>query len=102
MRWNKEQNKLVWNKDDEEYNKVEKNSNNYVTMNTWADMASSIYSFLKFTIDIAEQHSDSTGPVLDIKVWWEEEGSVVHSVYENLMVTDTVIMGKVLNQQKDI
>ena len=92
MRWNDEQDKLVWHEYDEKYDIEESNSNDYVTMNTWADMASSIYPFLKFTIDIPEHHSDKCVPVLGVKVWREEEGSVVHSFYEIPMVSDKVIM----------
>ena len=58
-----------------------KNSNDYVTMSAWTDITSAIYPFLKFTIDIAEQHSDGTVPMLDVRVWQWEEGSVVHNFY---------------------
>ena len=43
-------------------------------MNAWADMASSVYPFLKFTIDIAEQHADNRLPVLDVSM--SREGDV--------------------------
>ena len=33
MRWNKEQNKLTWSKNNDEYDKVQKKSNNYIPMN---------------------------------------------------------------------
>ena len=65
-------------------------------MKAWAGMASSIYTFLKFTIDIAEQHSDSTVPVLDVQVW-RDANSIVHSFYEKPMVSDKVIQCKNCN-----
>ena len=92
MRWSDEEDKLMWHEDDEKYDMDENNSDDYVTMNAWAGMASSIYPFLKFTIDIPEHHIDKCVPVLDVKVWREEEGSVVHSFYEKPMVLDKVIM----------
>ena len=73
---------LVWNKDDD-----------FIMMNMWAKMPSSIYPFLKFTIGIAEQHSNSTVPVLDVKVWQGKGYSVLHSLYKKPMVSDKVIMG---------
>jgi hypothetical protein len=92
MRWNEEKDKIEWSKEDEEYDNVEQNSVDYVMMDVWGKMASSIYKFLKFTVDIPEHHVDNCVPVLDVKVWREEEESVVHSFYEKPMVSDKVIM----------
>ena len=61
-------------------------------MNVWAGMASSVYKFLKFTVDIPEHHLDKSVPVLDVKIYRGGEGSVVHSFYEKPMVNDKVIM----------
>ena len=92
MRWNKEKDMVEWNEEDEKYDIEEKNSNDHVTMNVWAGMASSVYKFLKFTVDIPEHHLDKSVPVLDVKIYRGGEGSVVHSFYEKPMVNDKVIM----------
>ena len=58
MRYNEETKMVEWNEDDEKYDEEEKNSVDYVTMNVWRKMASDIFKFLQFTIDMAEFHKN--------------------------------------------
>ena len=93
MRWNKELNKITWTEEDKIYYVEENNSEDHVTMNVWKDMASSIYSFLNFTVDLPEHHIDKFVPVLDVKVG-RKEGGVIHKFYEKPMVNEKVIMAE--------
>ena len=92
IRWVDEKDKITWSEEDDKYDKKEGNSEDHITMDVWVKMASSIYNFLKFTVDIPEHHLDKCVPVLNVKIWRGEGGSVVHSFYEKPMANDKVIM----------
>ena len=67
-RWNNQLGKIMWESKDIEEDINNKKSNDKITMDVWREMASSIYEFLKFTMDIAEDHEHGAVTVLDVKV----------------------------------
>ena len=52
MRYNKETKVIEWSQEDEIYDEEECHRIDYITMNVWEEMASDIYPFIDFTIDI--------------------------------------------------
>ena len=68
-RWDKANRVLVWSSEEEERDRLSGRSGEELTMTVFAEVASSITSYLRFTWDSPEKNPDKTMPVLDLAVW---------------------------------
>ena len=69
FRWTGE--KLAWTKECQEEQRASGESEERLTMTRVLEAAESIYPWLKFTMDLAEDHGARTVPMLDLQVWTE-------------------------------
>ena len=53
-------------------------SRDQITMEVWKEMASNLVPGLKFTVDTVDNHNDRRLPMLDFKLWKEEEQDPNH------------------------
>ena len=93
MRW--EHGQLLWTEEKEEEDKREGLSDSRRTLNVLLDVANSVYTFVKFTGDLPEDHDDGKCPMLDLSVWKESIGDqeiVKHAYYEKPCASQMVIM----------
>ena len=61
-----------------------------ITMEVVRDIANDIDDMIKFTIDVPTNHSDGKMPVLDLKVWLEDN-KIRYTFYEKPMKSSKVI-----------
>ena len=62
-----------------------------VTMELMTMIADDVDDMLKFTFDAPSNHESNKMPVLDMKVWLDNEKRIKHEFYEKLMKNNLVI-----------
>ena len=62
------------------------------TMETICNVANHIEPMIQFTYDIPMSYSDSKLPVLDVKIWLDNNGEAFYEFYEKITKNDYVIL----------
>jgi hypothetical protein len=83
MRWNPEQKNVVFCQ--EQYEKDEGRKDDARTMEVMRDMSNSINPRIKLVEDFPSNHPDGKMPVLDLKVWMDENGRVAYKFFRKPM-----------------